>query len=120
MNPSHPVQPGRWSASSTSIDGIHVVTLRGELDYTARERAEKVLTLPVGDAPLRTVADLSGVTFMNSTGINALVSAHQAAAATDGWVRVAGAQAPVLRVMELVGLDTVIACYLTVDQALER
>ncbi|MGW0574273.1 STAS domain-containing protein [Streptomyces tauricus] len=107
------------SASSTSVDGVHIVALRGELDHTVRDLAENALSPPPGDGPVRIVADLSGVTFMDSSGINALISVYRTAGATDGWVRVAGAPEPVLYVMQLVGLDTIIACYPTVDQALE-
>ncbi|WP_247706362.1 STAS domain-containing protein [Streptomyces liliiviolaceus] len=120
MATSHPAQPGSLSASSTTIDGVHVVTLRGELDHTACRHAATAFAPLAGDTPARTVADFTGVTFMDSSGINMLVTAYKAATATDGWIRVAGAQPPVLHVMELVGLDTVIACYPTVDQALKH
>ncbi|MFI7293605.1 hypothetical protein [Streptomyces sp. NPDC050121] len=36
----------------------------------------------------------------------------------QGWLRLAGAQEPVLRLLEIVGLDKVIGCHPTVDQAL--
>ncbi|WP_055711240.1 hypothetical protein [Streptomyces torulosus] len=42
------------------------------------------------------------------------------AAASDahGWLRIAGAQHSVLGVLQLVGLDEVISCHHTVEQAL--
>jgi anti-anti-sigma factor len=55
---------------------------------------------------------------MDSSGINVFVSAHQAVTATEGWVRIAAAQEPVLRVLELVGVDAIIACHPTLEQAL--
>ncbi|WP_307533449.1 STAS domain-containing protein [Streptomyces sp. V3I8] len=58
-----------------------------------------VLVPPAVDGPSWTVADLTGVTFMDSSGVNMLIAACKAATVTDGWVRVAGAQAPVRRVM---------------------
>jgi stage II sporulation protein AA (anti-sigma F factor antagonist) len=37
-----------------------------------------------------------------------------------GWLRLAGAAPPVLRVIQLVGIDGFIECHPTVQQALER
>jgi anti-anti-sigma factor len=65
-----------------------------------------------------TVVDLSDVTFMDSSGINVFVAAHQAASDDQGRLRIAGAQESVLRLLEIVGLDEVIGCHPTVDQAL--
>ncbi|WP_328494742.1 STAS domain-containing protein [Streptomyces sp. NBC_00414] len=121
MTQSHPAQPGgRVSASRTTVDGVHVVTLCGDLDHDSRDRVEEALQRPAADVPQRTVADLTGVTFMDSSGVNVLIIAYKAAAATEGWVRVAGARPSVRRVLELVGLDTVIRCYPTVEQALRH
>ena len=40
----------------------------------------------------RTVVDLSGVTFMDSSGINVLVAAHQSMSDAQGWLLIAGPQ----------------------------
>ncbi|MFD9394871.1 STAS domain-containing protein [Streptomyces sp. NPDC060000] len=64
------------------------------------------------------MADLSNVTFLDSTGINVFFDAHRRVSATGGWLRLAAVQEPVMRVVHLVGLDTVIACHPTVEQAL--
>ncbi|MFI6341192.1 STAS domain-containing protein [Streptomyces sp. NPDC050535] len=120
MTQPHPAEPGPLSASSTTVDGVHVVTLVGELDHDACKRVQNILIPPAATGPSWTVVDLSGVTFMDSSGVNMLITAYKSATATGGWLRVAGAQPPVRRVMELVGLDMVIACYPTVDQALQN
>ncbi len=99
---------------------MRVVTLRGDLDHDARERVEEVLTPPSDTTPSRTVVDLSDVGFMDSSGINVLIIAYKAATAAEGWVRVAGAQVPVMRVMKMVGLDAIIPCHPTVEQALQH
>jgi anti-anti-sigma factor len=101
-----------------AVDGIRVLTLSGEIDHGVTDIFSKAL-LSFDDAtPPRTVVDLSGVTFMDSSGINALITAHQAMSNAQGWLRIAGAQPSVLRVLELVGLDDVIDCHPTVEQAL--
>ncbi|GGU41955.1 STAS domain-containing protein [Streptomyces coeruleorubidus] len=102
----------------TTVDGIRVVTLRGEIDHAVTEKLTEALLSYGSVTPQRTVVDLSGVTFMDSSGINALIAAHQGMSDAQGWLRIAGAQASVLRVLELVGLDQVIGCHPTVAQAL--
>jgi stage II sporulation protein AA (anti-sigma F factor antagonist) len=115
-----PAHPDRLTVSHLTVDGVRIVALRGELDYTARHFAEEALMPPVGDGPPRTVADLTHLTFMDSSGINALIAARHAAAAAQGWLRVAGAQPAVLRVIRIVGVDALISCHPTVRQALEK
>ncbi|MFE9687957.1 STAS domain-containing protein [Streptomyces sp. NPDC006285] len=107
------------SVTHTTVDGVQVVTLRGEIDQNVNDACLKAL-LPAGDGatPWRIVADLSGVTFMDSTGINTFITAHQAATSTGGWLRITGAQEPVQRVLMIVGLDQLIDCHPTLTQAL--
>jgi stage II sporulation protein AA (anti-sigma F factor antagonist) len=64
------------------------------------------------------VVDLSGVTFMDSSGINVLIAARNAVAGTGGWLRLAGPTESVLRTLRLVGLDEIIDCYPTLRDAL--
>ncbi|MEU6543215.1 STAS domain-containing protein [Streptomyces sp. NPDC046859] len=110
-------RPGQLSIGHTAIDGIRVVTVRGEIDHGVKDMLSEALRPCDGVAP-RTVVDLSGVTFMDSSGINVFVAAHQAARDDQGWLRIAGAQESVLRLLEIVGLDEVIDCHPTVDEAL--
>jgi stage II sporulation protein AA (anti-sigma F factor antagonist) len=76
--------------------------------------------LSVADAPEghRVVIDLSQVTFMDSSGVNALIAAHQSALAAQGWLRLVVVRGAVLRTLQLVGLDTVVPCHPTLEDAL--
>ncbi|MGW4047329.1 STAS domain-containing protein [Streptomyces sp. NPDC004721] len=65
-----------------------------------------------------TVVDLCEVTFMDSSGITTLLSAHQVLGQAGGWLRLAGTRDCVMRTFQLVGLDTVIDCYPTLSGAL--
>ncbi|MFJ9026795.1 STAS domain-containing protein [Streptomyces sp. NPDC102259] len=54
-----------------------MVPLRGEIDHSVtNELTEALLSYGSVTRP-RTVVDLSGVTFMDSSAINALIAAHQ-------------------------------------------
>ncbi|MEV5427729.1 STAS domain-containing protein [Streptomyces sp. NPDC052701] len=96
-------------------DGTTVVTLRGEVDHTCGARLADTVVTCTG-AGRNTVVDLSAVTFIDSTGINTLLAAHQAA--RNNWLRLVVRPGPVLRVVRLVGLDTVVACHPTLQEAL--
>jgi anti-anti-sigma factor len=111
-------RPDRLSITHTQVDGIRVVAVRGEIDHDVKDVLSEALLAGDGTAPPRTVVDLSGVTFMDSSGINVFVAAHRALGDARGWLRIAGARQSVLRILQLVGLDDVIACHPTVEQAL--
>ncbi|MFF7490573.1 STAS domain-containing protein [Streptomyces luteogriseus] len=109
---------GRLRAEQRDVEGIRVVTLRGEIDHDVQEVLSAALLTESGTQPPRIVADLTDVTFMDSSGINVFVATHRRVSSAQGWVRIAGAQPSVLRVLQLVGIDTVITCHPTTEQAL--
>ncbi|MFE6822124.1 STAS domain-containing protein [Streptomyces sp. NPDC057690] len=112
-------RPGRFSVEHRVVNDIRVVTVQGEIDHDVKNVLGHALLIGDGAAqPSRIVVDLSGVTFMDSSGINVFVAAHQAVSATEGWLRIAAAQEPVLHVLRLVGIDVLIPCHPTVEQAL--
>ncbi|MEV5884555.1 STAS domain-containing protein [Streptomyces sp. NPDC052020] len=102
---------------TTTDDGVCLVTVAGEVDLDGSVRFREVLL-----SCLRTgrgaVVDLARVGFMDSSGINALITAHQAAEAGGVWLRLAAPQQAVRRVLELVGVDSLIPSYPSVEAAL--
>ncbi|MFI5972757.1 STAS domain-containing protein [Streptomyces sp. NPDC051452] len=114
----HAEQPaGRLSVVATTTDGIRVLTLAGEIDHHTGDALRRALD--VADIPQpRVVLDLRQLTFMDSSGINIFLAAHRALSETGGWLRLAGPAGPVMRTMRIVGIDAVIDCHETLDQAL--
>jgi anti-anti-sigma factor len=72
------------------IDGQSVVSLRAVLDG-----------LPLD---IRTVVDMSGVGFMDSSGLNALIDHTLRVERTGGSLRIVSPSRPVHRVVEITGL----------------
>ncbi|MFF7335615.1 STAS domain-containing protein [Streptomyces sp. NPDC090306] len=104
--------------SSTRGQGVSVVALDGEIDHNSSTELRDTLLSQLSRTP-HTVVDFSRVTFMDSSGINALIAAHQAAdAAPGGSLRLAAPQAAVQRLLNLVGVDALIPCYDTLELAL--
>nr|WP_107911486.1 STAS domain-containing protein [Streptomyces chartreusis] len=110
-------QPGRLSVQATVSDGIRVVTVAGEIDYDTCEELHQALEAS-GSLPPRVVVDMHQVTFMDSSGINVLLAAYRTHSTAGGWLRLAGPTGAAKRALQLVGLDTVIDCHETLNQAL--
>jgi len=117
-HPEHAERPERLSIEHRVVDGVRVVTLRGEIDHDVRAKLSTALLSQGEPVPARIVADLSGVTFMDSSGLNVFVAAHRQARTSEGWVRIAGAQESVLRVLQMTEVDSIISCYPTLERAL--
>ncbi|MEV6740796.1 STAS domain-containing protein [Streptomyces sp. NPDC051104] len=113
-------QPDHLSVVATSTDGIDVLTVAGEIDHDTAPPLQQALDLSRLGSPPRVVVDMRQVTFMDSAGINLLVAAHQATTQAGGWLRLASAQDPVMRTLQIVELDTIINCYPTLRDALHR
>ncbi|MFI9808686.1 STAS domain-containing protein [Streptomyces sp. NPDC052301] len=111
------VERHRLGVTRAVVDGVTVVTVSGEVDHHTSSVLRQALTPEDPGAAAHTVADFAGVTFMDSSGINVLISAHQAHEPA-GWLRLAGVRRSVLRTLEIVGLTTLLDCYPSVREAL--
>ncbi|MFD7797432.1 STAS domain-containing protein [Streptomyces sp. NPDC059759] len=110
-------RPARLSISEGLQAGTRVLVLSGEIDLESSVLLHEAITAH-GDALPRVVLDLAAVTFMDSSGIRVLAAAHLAVQSDDGWIRLVALTPPVRRVVDIVGLDTIIPCYSTLAQAL--
>lgn len=86
-----------------------VVVWTGEIDLLVQadlldafERAIALVEVP------HLLVDVSGVTFMDSTGLDALVTASTRVSARRGTLAVVGANARIRRLLEIVQLDRVV------------
>ncbi|MFE3034778.1 STAS domain-containing protein [Streptomyces canus] len=102
----------------TDADGITVLGLDGEIDHQSVGALTQALARADAAVGRRVVIDLSRVTFMDSSGVNALIAAFQSAGAAGGWLRLVVVRGAVLRTLQLVGLDTVIPFHETLEDAL--
>jgi stage II sporulation protein AA (anti-sigma F factor antagonist) len=109
---------GTLAVTRTDADGITVLGLDGEIDHQSVGGLTRALAPADASVQQRVVIDLSRVTFMDSSGVNALIAAFQAAGAAGGWLRLVVVRGAVLRTLQLVGLDTVIPFHPTLEEAL--
>jgi anti-sigma B factor antagonist len=99
-------------------DGAAVMRLVGRLDLSSAADVKQRLTRAIAEGHRLVVVDLDGVTFIDSSGLGALISGLKAARFQKGELRIArpGEQARV--VLELTTLDRVLRPYSTVEEAL--
>jgi len=104
--------------TSTRAGTWRVVTVHGEIDvHTGPELRDHLLSaFTQGEDTL--VVDLSQVTFLDSSGLGVLVSAHKRARATAGELRIAACRPPVATIFQITALDRAFCIYPTVEQAL--
>lgn len=85
-----------------STGDVEVVALRGELDVANAERLQRALL----DTGSRTVVvDLAGLTFIDSSGLTALVHARNEITGSGRAFELRGASGSVQRVFEITGLS---------------
>jgi anti-sigma B factor antagonist len=104
--------------SVESIDGWQVLRLAGEVDVATAPRLRDRLVQLVNDGPPQLVVDLSGLSFIDSMGLGALVSGLKRARAHDGDLRLAGPSDHVAKVLSITRLDQAFLVAATVEDAL--
>ena len=101
---------------STRGYGDHaVVSVGGEVDLETATRLGDAALEALRELSPHLVLDLSGVSFMDSTGLKVLLSLQRSAALAGGSLTVAGATRPVRRILTLTGLDQTLQLVDAVD-----
>ena len=100
--------------------GNPLIAFAGEIDMATSDRFASALQ-PWVEAGGPVTVDLSGVSFMDSTGISALVRVAKALG-DRGCIVIHGAHGSVQKVFEITGLDSVpnihiIPCMVLVEEA---
>jgi anti-anti-sigma factor len=103
--------PVTWS------DRTAVVATPAEVDLTNADALREALLDALNSGALGLVVDMTATTFCDSAGISAITRAARRAAANDATMRLAVIESPVLRVLNLVGIDRLIDIYPNVDAA---
>lgn len=100
-------------------NGVSVVAFTGDVDLESSPAARKVLLDCVGrKAPV--VVDLSGVDYIDSSGVASLVESYQAARAAGSAFVLAAISESALRVLQLARLDKVFTIHASVADGIEN
>ena len=102
---------------ATPLPGVAVVPLPDQVDLQTAPAVRDELMVALSRFP-HVVVDATSVTFMDSTGINALVRAKERADRLDGSLHVVATGRPVLRVLTVTQLTRVLGVVSSTDEAL--
>ena len=99
-------------------DAPNVLPLEGEIDLHVSPRVTAALRVLIEQKPARLVVDLSRVTYIDSSGLAALIEGMQNVEAYGGKFVLAGVQENVRPIFEIARLDQVFIIFPHVDAAL--
>lgn len=92
-------------AISTSADGdTEYVVIAGEVDMVSASVVEQALLAAVGRATVNLVVDLKSVSFLDSSGLRALIVGREHAAGVGVTFRIDSPQPVVARVLQVTGV----------------
>jgi anti-anti-sigma factor len=95
--------------SSARSDGTVRLAVGGEVDIATVGPLAEAMTAILHDPQLRRLmVDLGEVTFLDSSGISALVSAYRLAVAGEVGFVVVNCRTNVLRTLEITGVDRIL------------
>ena len=90
-----------------SENPANVLPLEGEIDLHVSPRVERALASIIKKRPAHVVVDLSGVTFIDSSGLAALIHALQDVKQYGGKLTLSGINSEVRTILEIARLDRI-------------
>lgn len=110
-----PSQPSLFRVEVHTVESYRVAGLSGEIDLSNAADLQRLLNGLVEQGPV--VVDLSGLDFLDSTGLSALIVARRRADRFGTRLGLAGARGAVRKVLEITGLDRHLGSYADVPAA---
>lgn len=96
---------------------VGLLRLSGRLNMVAAPRLKEAIDAVVEGGAPRVVVDLTEVSFMDSSGLGALIAGLKKTRQASGDLRIAGPNEQVLTVLRLTNLDRVLRPRETVEAA---
>jgi anti-sigma B factor antagonist len=111
--------PLRLGIDVRQVSGRPVLFVTGEIDlYTAPLFKQSVVNL-VSEGTQNVVIDLTGVTFMDSSGFGTLLGATRRLRPGGGGLHLAGPNSTIQRMLRLTRLDSIMQIHETAEAAVE-
>ncbi len=91
--------------------GVTLVVPRGDIDLSTADQVKRTLTQLIDGGQTKLVLDLADVSYIDSSGLGALVATMKQARAAGGNLRLCGLQDDVRSILEMTRLIKVIAVH---------
>ncbi|WP_431218800.1 STAS domain-containing protein [Leifsonia xyli] len=98
-------------------DGVAVLATTGRINLVTAPDVRREVQRVVDEGHTRVAMDLSGVEFIDSSGLGALISGLKAARTAGGDLRITSAADQVTSVLRLTNLDRILRVYPSPDDA---
>ncbi len=95
----------------TQTGGVTLVVPKGDLDMGTADQMKRTLTELIEKGQSKLVMDLTGVAYVDSSGLGALVAAMKQARAVGGNLKLCGLQEDVRSIFEMTRLIKVMAVH---------
>jgi anti-sigma B factor antagonist len=95
-----------------------IVEAEGEVDLYAAPELKRIVWGAIDAGHTHVVVDLTHAAFMDSAALGALIGAVKRLRVRDGTLVVASSQPSILRILEITGLDQVVAVYASREEAI--
>jgi anti-sigma B factor antagonist len=105
---------------SEVVHGHTVVVPRGELDLVTQTELKRYVNDLVVNGQVHLVIDLDQTTFLDSTGLGALISARRQTHTFQGSFAIVCSQPRILRLFKIVSLDKVFTIHASRDELAEE
>jgi anti-sigma B factor antagonist len=100
-----------------AAEGVAVLKLDGRLNMVAAPRLKEAVDQVVEGGRSHVVVDMADVTFMDSSGLGALIAGLKKARQGNGDLRISGINDQVATVLRLTNLDRVLRAHPSVEAA---
>ena len=97
---------------------VDVIALHGTIDALTSPEVISAFTKHINDGHPNLVVDFSGVEFMSSAGLRALLASVKEARSQSGDLRLASVPGPIHKILKMAGFHNIVKVYASVDEAL--
>jgi anti-sigma B factor antagonist len=104
----------------TVRDGVAVIALSGEADVYTSPRIKQEIVDLLNNGTHKIVVDLSGVEYLDSTGLGVLIGGLKRARERDGDLKLVCDNSRILRIFEITGLTKIFDIHRSEAEALEK